>query len=131
MIWWFLTWSILAVPVAIVVGRRISAAALLAQEAERQRRAAPAVAPAATGSARGEPAPYVEELRAVHLLLARLERHDPVLAKVVLLRWIGGLSVAQTADALETPVERVQHDLLRAQKLLRRDRGIDRLCEPE
>ena len=45
-------------------------------------------------------APGPEDVLVLDELLARLERHDPTMATVVKLRYFGGMSVAETAQAL-------------------------------
>lgn len=49
----------------------------------------------------GEPVASPDEVLLVDELLAQLERHDPQMASVVKLRYFGGLSVVETAEALE------------------------------
>lgn len=55
----------------------------------------------------------------VHRMLGVLERHEPRLAKTVLLCWIGGLSPRRAAETLGVPATLAAHDLQVARQLLR------------
>jgi RNA polymerase sigma factor (TIGR02999 family) len=53
------------------------------------------------GAEHGDPAPSPEEVLALDQLLDQLAAHDAGMATVVKLRYFGGLSVEETAQALE------------------------------
>ena len=110
MIWLLIGWSVLVVLLAPVVIR------LLRRCAAPGRAARAAVAMPATGA---RPSWPVDDVAAVNAMLAHVDRHDPMLAKVVLLRWIGGLSLPVVAATLGVPVAAVERDLQLARALLR------------
>lgn len=66
------------------------------------------------------PAP-ASHLPTAHEMLMALDRHDPMLAKAALLRWIGGLSTPAIARALGVTTTAVEHDLQFAKLLLQRE----------
>lgn len=63
----------------------------------------------------------VLELLAVEEVLQKLEARSPRMARIVECRFFGGMSVAETAEALETSVRTVERDWSRARTYLRRD----------
>jgi DNA-directed RNA polymerase specialized sigma24 family protein len=85
-----------------------------------RRRGAPGAARAAVAApATGvRPSWPVDDVTAVNAMLAHIGRHDQRLAKVVLLRWIGGLSLPVVAATLGVPVATVERDLQLARALL-------------
>jgi DNA-directed RNA polymerase specialized sigma24 family protein len=60
----------------------------------------------------------VDDVAAVNAMLAHIGRHDQRLARVVMLRWIGGLSLPVVAATLGVPVATVEQDLQLARALL-------------
>lgn len=68
-------------------------------------------------AARREP---VEDLLAVEEALSRLEEKDPRLARVVECRFFGGMTVEETACALDSSVRTVERDWTRAKAYLNR-----------
>lgn len=64
-----------------------------------------------------------DELLAVHTALERLEKLDPRQARVVELRYFGGLSVEETAEALSVSEKTVKTDWAFARVWLHREIG--------
>jgi RNA polymerase sigma factor (TIGR02999 family) len=60
-----------------------------------------------------------EEILAIHLTLERLERLDPQQGKLVELRYFAGLSMEETAEALELPLRTVEREWTTAKAWLR------------
>jgi RNA polymerase sigma factor (TIGR02999 family) len=60
-----------------------------------------------------------EEILAVHLTLERLERLDPQQGKLVELRYFGGLSAEETAEAMGLPLRTVEREWSTAKAWLR------------
>ena len=60
----------------------------------------------------------VDDILALNEALERLEALDPRLAKLVDMRFFGGLSVEEAAEALETSVATVKRDWLKARAFL-------------
>ena len=73
------------------------------------------------GAAQHEPHP--EELLALDRSLSRLEARDSEMAQVVKLRYFAGLTVAETAAAMEIPERRVNRHWTSAKAWLKRDMG--------
>jgi RNA polymerase sigma factor (TIGR02999 family) len=61
------------------------------------------------------------EVLALHEVLGRLERHDPELAKIVELHYFGGLTIPETAKALDMPLGTLKDRLTFARSWLRRE----------
>jgi RNA polymerase sigma factor (TIGR02999 family) len=61
------------------------------------------------------------ELLDLHSALCALEREDPLLAQLIGLRYFGGMTAEETAEALGKSVHVVRHDLRLAQAWLRRE----------
>lgn len=66
----------------------------------------------------------IEEIVAVGDALDKLENEDPDLAKLVKLRFFGGFTMAQVADALGRPLRSVERDWLYARTWLHRELSI-------
>lgn len=64
-----------------------------------------------------------EELLALDLALDRLEQRDPVMARVVALRYFAGLTVEETADTLDMAPRTVNRHWLAARAWLQREMG--------
>jgi RNA polymerase sigma factor (TIGR02999 family) len=72
--------------------------------------------------ARGEPGDHrSESLLAVEEALCRLERHDPLHARVVECRFYGGMSIEETAEALGTSPATVKRKWAFARAYLNRE----------
>ena len=61
--------------------------------------------------------------------LRTLEQTDPEKARLIELRFFGGLTAEESADLLELPVEKVRAELRIAQAWLRRE--LDRVAGPQ
>jgi RNA polymerase sigma factor (TIGR02999 family) len=61
------------------------------------------------------------DLLAVDEALARLEAEDPFKARLIEMRYFGGMTAEETAAATGAPVEKVRRDLRLAQAWLRRE----------
>jgi RNA polymerase sigma factor (TIGR02999 family) len=70
------------------------------------------------------PAP-ADEIIAVGEALSRLELEDPEIAKLVKLRFFGGFTMSQIADALDKPVRTVQREWTYARAWLHRELATD------
>ena len=64
--------------------------------------------------------PRVEDVVELHDALSRLGEHDPRLEKVVECRFFGGMTVADTAEALDLSRRTVERDWTRARAYLHR-----------
>jgi RNA polymerase sigma factor (TIGR02999 family) len=62
-----------------------------------------------------------EELLALHDVLGRLERDDPAMHRMVMLRFFAGLGPAETADLLGTPLRTFERQWRFAKSWLRRE----------
>ena len=56
------------------------------------------------------PAPEFTDVLAIDQALTRLERLDPTKARIVLLRYFAGLTIEETADAMEVSPATVKHE---------------------
>ena len=61
------------------------------------------------------------EVIAVDDALQELERHDPRKAKLVVMRFFGGLTAEESAEVLQLPVQTVRRELRLAQAWLQRE----------
>lgn len=64
------------------------------------------------------------DLLALDSALDRLSATDPLLEKVVIMRFFGGFTVAETAEALSRSTRSVERDWTRARMYLYRDLGL-------
>jgi DNA-directed RNA polymerase specialized sigma24 family protein len=60
-------------------------------------------------------------LLALDRALDKLSARDPLLGKIVVMRFFGGLSIAETAEALSRSTRSVERDWTRARTYLYRD----------
>ncbi len=63
------------------------------------------------------------EVLAVHEALERLAEHNERMARIVVCRCFGGMSMAETATALETPLRTVEREWARGRAYLRHAMG--------
>src|SRR5262245_45486265 len=116
--WLLLGWCGVAILLAMSIGRAVS---------RRDRSSSapvgrPALAHAPDASwidespLRNAPA---DEMPVVHEILVQLERQNPRIAKIALLKWIGGLSTRAVAEAMRLQLPTVERDLQFAQTYLR------------
>lgn len=111
MIWLAIVWCVLSGFLAVGIGRLLSARPAAAETDSPD---------AATGTKTRcvESASEVRRRSALDRAIECLDRHDPVLAKMALLRWIGGLGVVEIAVVLGLDPERVERDLEVARRVL-------------
>ena len=123
--WLLLGWCGVAILVAMSIGRAVSRRERSSGDADGRRpQPVPALAATAPAAARlaGATATtngYVDEMPVVHDILVLLERREPRIAKIALLKWIGGLSTRAVAEAMRLQVPIVERDLQFAQTFLR------------
>lgn len=77
------------------------------------------VPPLLVGS--GAEGPSVVDLLALDQALSRLAEHDPRLERIVECRFFGGMTMAETAEALGTSLRTVERDWRRAKAYLYRE----------
>ena len=105
--------------VASFIMRRILVEYARSRAARKRGGGIPASAPLEVASAGSDPG--LEELSAVDAALGDLEKIDPRAARVVVLRYYGGLSHEEIAEALELSVITVKRDWAAAKAWLKQE----------
>lgn len=113
MTWLLIAWLAAASLAALAAGRCIRRR----EDDAAAARARPKLAFAELASGGRQPRPA--EMTALDHWLGQLEGQEPRLAKVALLRWIGGLSPARAAAVLDIAPSEVERDLATARAVLR------------
>jgi len=118
MTWLILGWCVVGLLLAVGIARSVAKGGKMRPDVDREPVAATAPDTSWLDSSPLAKSP-ADEMPIVHEILVQLERQEPRIAKIALLKWIGGLSTPRVAESMHLQVAAVERDLRFAQTFLR------------